>query len=1197
MEDIDNKLIGILGAKKIHKNILPSYTTNQVNAQTHKQSILDVSEQWRKWSGNYTQPPSLSPPSPVPLPSSRGDGDAAYKSSSVGEYVGIPFKPIYWTTLLAHKDKDTASTISNQHYEDGDGYGDGDGEGEYSMEAFIRSIPWLYMFVYEGINDLEEYMVEEVYHPGDVILQTNDVATLNIIVQGEVMASLPHPTYPTSPPTLIHSLHRGDVFGFTLTPDAPSVYTYKAHSRVVICSLSLSYIHTILSNQAIETSIQQYELTYLKHGLYNEFHNACAKEAGSGGEGEGNSVYVQRAQISYLFQQIQRYMQRIHNNYRLQSLFMQLFSLCSPSLTLKDIIEDTLKLVKDMLEVDRASIYILDTSYTFMYLYTLVTSDLAGSGDASSPTPTQTSSLISGLKMPLKGVAAYVAKHNLHINVTDAYQIEFFDMSMDIKTGYRTKQMLCVPIHNSQGEVVGVIQGINTLVKGLFGKEDEEMLAMVGKVLSSHVCDLRAKEYTSQSKLGKPSYLYPGVFTCKLVGGYMFKEHRHIKFNIHLFLGGRNPPITKQTKLYNTSSDSAATSKCLFAVNELLEFTTIRQSDINLQCSVVIEAFSKNNHPIGWVYMPLYTQNQRRVRGEGGNGVEYLIIAGGMPTNWMEIMFDANSSLHDVSKVLYAQQSIEEKLDEDSREYVGALVMDWGVHEFVYYDIDYRTKYAPYQNLNYVGIDSTPDGAQVVSTNTLSSQLIAYCTSCALDRPFIGRLLQFFNFEQTYLSVLEIDPNIHEFLLVHGPRLVAYDARFAIYIFVNFDYQYLHKTKAVMQLLHSPAVHNFSVLLPLVTGSLQNNRLLTLLANSMYTILPGNEGLIKNIMPAMLHCYQLDNTVNNGILIYFLHSLINSPAVFGVYAYWHVQSILMLEPMRNHSKISYLFKDIHRLLPSSVLHPVTKGFDFLYQIHMSYFKLMLSGENVSTPTERSSNVYKLMLEQLPMSPQSDPFALPLAASCGQLFTHIKSLDQHAVFKAGTAFTVAGRDDKATLSLIYLPSFSPRHSLYHDFLRSVDFIFSVNEVQLRTLQTNSYHIYAETSFLLDFPNAASMQSLISAALAQASPPKTREKSMFFKSNDFAMKKIPEDLLTQHFLTLETKSANSDNPFDMDKALDTYWYSLASYLLVAHVLSLQTLTGQNVLVSQQGELIAFYPSDFLGIDDTLLDKAPEEFIKVA
>ncbi|RYH31443.1 GAF domain-containing protein, partial [archaeon] len=920
-----------------------------------------------------------------------------------------------------------------------------------------------------------------------------------------------------------------------------------------------------------------------------------------GGGGEGSSVYVRRAQISYLFQQIQRYMQRIHNNYHLQSLFMQLLSLCSPSLTLKDIIEDTLKLVKDMLEVDRVSIYILDTSYTFMYLYTLVTSDLADRCDAAPPspsTPSPSSSLISGLKMPLKGVAAYVAKHNLHINVTDAYQIEFFDMSMDIKTGYRTKQMLCVPIHNPQGEVVGVIQGINPLIKGLFGKEDEEMMAMVGKILASHVCDLRMNEYTSQSKLGKPSYLYPGVFTCKLVGGYMFKEHRHIKFNVHLFLGGRNPPITKQTKLYNTSQDSQVSSKCMYNANEFMEFATIRQSDINLQCSVVLEAFSKNNHPIGWVYMPLFTESQRRVRGEGGGGVEYLMIAGGMPTNWMEIIFDSSSSQYDVSKVLYAQQSLEEKCDEDGREYVGMMVMDWGVHENVYYDIDYRTKYSPYQGLNYVGIESTPDGAHIMSNNTLSSQLASYCTSCALDRPFINRLLQFFNFEQTYLSVLEIDPNIHEFLSVHGPRLVAYDARFAFHIFMNYDYQYLHKTKAVMQLLHSPALHNFSILLPLVTGSLQNNRLLTLLANSMYTILPSNEGLVKSIMPALLHCYQLDNTVNNSILYYFLHSLITAPSVFGVYAYWHVQSLLMLEPMRNQSKISYYFKDIHRLLPASVLQPVTKGFDFLYQFHMSYFKLMLSGENVSTPTERSTNVYKLMLEQLPMSPQSDLFALPLAPFCGQLFTHVKCLDQHPVFKAGTALTVTGRDDdKTTLSLIYLPSYSPRYSLYHDFLRIVDFIFSVNEVQLRTLQTDVYHIYAETTYMLDFPNAMSMQSLISAALAQASPPKTKEKSLFFKSNDFAMKKIPEDLLTQHFLSLEAKTKGSDAPFEMEKALDTYWYSLASYLLVAHVLCLQNLTGQNVLVSQQGELIAFYPSDFLGMDDALLDKPPEEYIKVA
>ena len=81
------------------------------------------------------------------------------------------------------------------------------------------------------------------------------------------------------------------------------------------------------------------------------------------------------------------------------------------------------------------------------------------------------------IRIPIgRGIAGVVAATGESINITDAYRDPRFDRTVDEKTGYRTRTILCAPIHNAQGEVVGVAQVLNK--KGdIFTREDEEFLS------------------------------------------------------------------------------------------------------------------------------------------------------------------------------------------------------------------------------------------------------------------------------------------------------------------------------------------------------------------------------------------------------------------------------------------------------------------------------------------------------------------------------------------------------------------------------------------------------------------------------------------------------------------------------------------------------------------------------------------------
>ncbi len=79
-----------------------------------------------------------------------------------------------------------------------------------------------------------------------------------------------------------------------------------------------------------------------------------------------------------------------------------------------------------------------------------------------------------------KGLAGFSAMTGKIINVKDAYKDIRFNPEMDRKTGYRTKAVLCFPMKNHPGEVIGVFQALNKK-RGYFSKEDEELL----RILSS----------------------------------------------------------------------------------------------------------------------------------------------------------------------------------------------------------------------------------------------------------------------------------------------------------------------------------------------------------------------------------------------------------------------------------------------------------------------------------------------------------------------------------------------------------------------------------------------------------------------------------------------------------------------------------------------------------------------------------------
>lgn len=92
------------------------------------------------------------------------------------------------------------------------------------------------------------------------------------------------------------------------------------------------------------------------------------------------------------------------------------------------------------------------------------------------------------------GIVGASIENNETILINSPYEDERFNPEVDKQTGYQTRSILCIPVTNSRGEVIGAYQAINKMDdKGYwyFDERDQSRLTMAavfcGKTLESQI--------------------------------------------------------------------------------------------------------------------------------------------------------------------------------------------------------------------------------------------------------------------------------------------------------------------------------------------------------------------------------------------------------------------------------------------------------------------------------------------------------------------------------------------------------------------------------------------------------------------------------------------------------------------------------------------------------------------------------------
>ncbi len=159
---------------------------------------------------------------------------------------------------------------------------------------------------------------------------------------------------------------------------------------------------------------------------------------------------------------------------------MQVSQIISAKLELRELLTVLARQCSWLLRADRTTVWLYDEDNE--EIWTIV-----GEG------------LRDQIRMPLGvGIAGNVAKTLQTLNIADPYSHPLFNPDVDKRTGYKTKSILCMPLLNKRGELIGVYQVLNKLDHTHFTRADEELLAALSG--SASVAIENARLYEDQKK-------------------------------------------------------------------------------------------------------------------------------------------------------------------------------------------------------------------------------------------------------------------------------------------------------------------------------------------------------------------------------------------------------------------------------------------------------------------------------------------------------------------------------------------------------------------------------------------------------------------------------------------------------------------------------------------------------------------------
>ena len=166
-----------------------------------------------------------------------------------------------------------------------------------------------------------------------------------------------------------------------------------------------------------------------------------------------------RSSNKHFVRELERNGQRFSREMKRSEQLIEASKVLNSTLDLDKLLSIILETALGAVDGDRGTVYLIDETKQNLWSKVLKGTELVR------------------IELPTgKGIAGYVAATGDTLNITDAYLDPRFNPEVDKKTGYHTGTILCMPMKNKDGKIIGVFQLLNKRA-GAFTADDESIIA------------------------------------------------------------------------------------------------------------------------------------------------------------------------------------------------------------------------------------------------------------------------------------------------------------------------------------------------------------------------------------------------------------------------------------------------------------------------------------------------------------------------------------------------------------------------------------------------------------------------------------------------------------------------------------------------------------------------------------------------
>lgn len=288
------------------------------------------------------------------------------------------------------------------------------------------------------------------------------------------------------------------------------------------------------------------------------------------------------------------YMQRMEDARAQEADFLNIVAGVASEINLGPLLQMIINAITTLLEADRTSLFLNDEKTQELFTH-------IGQGLETST-----------IRIPNSvGIAGTVFTSGKTVNIPHAYADLRFNPSFDKQTGYFTRSILCVPVANKEGKIIGVTQVLNKR-GGPFSAEDEARLKAFTSQISMALenaklfSDVQAMKNYNESMLESMSSAVLTfddelkVVTCNSAGTRIMKiaEEEIVGADAETFFSGENSWIFEGLKNVAENQDtmnvldaSAEFGEETLSINLTIQPLTNDEED-NLGCMLMMEDIS-----------------------------------------------------------------------------------------------------------------------------------------------------------------------------------------------------------------------------------------------------------------------------------------------------------------------------------------------------------------------------------------------------------------------------------------------------------------------------------------------------------------------------------------------------------------------------------------------------------------------------